>query len=52
MGTTDSKNLSHKIYEAIKNKETSHLKFKLIKGYKNENLNKLSKTINYQTLNF
>ena len=55
MGTTDSKNLSHKIYEAIKNKETSHLKFKLIKGYKNENLKQViknNKLSNFKFLNF
>ncbi len=55
MGATDSKNFSHKIYKAIKEKDSSNLKFKLIKGYQNENLKQLienNKLANFKFLNF
>ena len=55
MGATDSRDLSIKIYNAIKEKNITHLKFKFIKGYNNvnlENIKKKNKMKNIKFLNF
>jgi len=55
MGATDSKNLSIKIYNAIKEKNITHLNFKFIKGYNNstlESIIKRNKLKNIKFINF
>ena len=55
MGATDSKNLSIKIYNAIKEKNITHLNFKFIIGYNNstlESIIKRNKLKNIKFINF
>ena len=52
MGATDSKNLSIKIYNAIKDKNITHLNFKFIKGYNNSSLESIIKKNKLKNIKF
>ena len=52
MGATDSKNLSIKIYNAIKDKNITHLNFKFIKGYNNSSLESIIKNNKLKNIKF
>ncbi len=52
MGATDSKKISLKIYNAIKSKRLSHLKFKFIIGYNNHRINNIMKDNKIKNIKF
>ena len=52
MGATDSKNLSIKIYNAVKEKNITHLNFKFIKGYNNSSLESIIKKNKFKNIKF
>ena len=52
MGATDSRNLSVKIYNAIKNQKINYLKFTFIEGYNNERLRYIKKKNELKNVKF
>ena len=52
MGSTDSRNLSTKIYNAIRSDKFKNLKLSFIKGYNNKNLDKIIKKNKLKNVKF